>query len=86
MKTLTDFRKTVETGVGSAPDYLPRRGKKKNCKHFLNQERIHGWPKYYEKNRKNKWHSQINQAVQLRYPLDSLTGGESTPDSDFPGG
>ena len=58
--------------IVSTAHYLPRRGKKKtNCKRELNSERIHGWPKYYKKNRKNNWHSQINQAIQLRYPLDS---------------
>ena len=53
----------TQKNIVSTAHYLPRRGKKKkdNCKHDLNQERIHGWPKYYEKNRKNKWHSQINR-------------------------
>ena len=55
--------------VSTAP-FVPKRGiKKKNRKHDLNQERIHGWPKYYRKNRKNKWHSQIN-----RYPTALSTG------------
>ena len=43
--------------------------KKNNRKHELNQERIHGWPKYYKKNRKNKRQRQIN-----RYPTALSTG------------
>ena len=36
--------------IVSTAHYLPRRAKKKNNrKHDLNQERIHGWPKYYKK-------------------------------------
>ena len=57
--------------IVSTAHYLPRRGKKKTKReHDLNQDRIHGWPKYYKKNRKNKWHSQIN-----RYPT-SLSSGQ----------
>ena len=56
--------------IVSTAHYLSRRGKKKdNRKHDLNQERIHGWPKYYKKNRKNKWQRQIN-----RYPTGLSTG------------
>ena len=56
--------------IVSTAHYLFRRGKKKdNRKHDLNQERIHGWPKYYKKNRKNKWQRQIN-----RYPTGLSTG------------
>ena len=52
------------------PTTFPEGVKKTKREHALNQDRIHGWPKYYKKNRKNKWHSQIN-----RYPT-SLSSGQ----------
>jgi len=51
------------------PTTFPEGVKKTNRKHDLNQERIHGWPKYYKKNRKNKWQRQINC-----YPTALSTG------------